>query len=195
MKNSYDSFTMKTRLFYSKLQDYIYFNSSKMMNKFENVDATIYGFELGGTVYFADTLYLDFGAAYQRGTKDKACEGQTNTNLADIPPLKGNAALNWNYSGDSMATAEVVAADKWRNIDDENGEQELDAWAVLNLKIDHRFSRNIGLIVGIDNVFDETYAVSNTYKDLTLLSVDPDADVMLMNEPGRYVYANVSYKF
>ncbi len=195
VKNSYDSFTMKTRLFYSKLKDFIYFNSSKMANKFENVDATLYGFELSGTWYLNDMLYLNFGAAAQRGTKDKACEGQTNTNLADIPPLKGNAALNWNYSGDSMATAEVVAADKWRNIDDENGEQVLDAWAVLNLKIDHRFSRNIGLIVGVDNVFDETYAVSNTYKDLTLLSVDPDADVMLMNEPGRYVYANVSYKF
>lgn len=195
MKNSYDAFEMKTRLFYSKLQDYIYFNSSKMEQKFENVNATLYGFELSGTWYMSDALYLDFGAAYQRGKKDKALEGQSNTNLADIPPLKGNAALNWNYSGDSMATAEVVAADKWRNIDDENGEQTLDAWAVLNLKIDHRFTRNIGLIVGIDNVFDETYAVSNTYKDLTLLSVDPDADVMLMNEPGRYFYANLSYKF
>ncbi len=195
MQNSYDTFEMRTRLFYSKLKDYIYFNSSKPVNKFENVDATIYGFELSGTWYMSDSVYLDFGAAWQRGTKDEALEGQTNTNLADIPPLKGNAALNWNYLGDSLATAEVVAADKWSEIDDENGEQELDAWAVLNLKIDHRFTRNIGLIAGVDNVFDATYAVSNTYKDLTLLSTDPDGNVMLMNEPGRYFYANLSYKF
>lgn len=196
MKNTYDAFNLKTRVFYSKLKDYIYFNSSKPTNTFENVNATIYGFEISGSWYMSESVYVDFGAAWQRGTKDDALTDQNNTNLADIPPLKGNVALNWNYGGDSLATAEVVAADKWREIDDENGEQKINAWAVLNLKVDHRFDRHFGLIVGVDNVFDETYAVSNTYRDLTLLSTStPDTDVMLLNEPGRYVYANVSYKF
>jgi len=195
MKNTYDAFHMKTRVFYSRLHNYIYFDSSKAANKFVNIDATIYGFELSGTWFMHDALYLDFGAAAQRGTKDEALPGQTDKDLADIPPLKGNVALNWNYGGDNLATAEVVAANKWSNYDADNGEQELDGWAVLNLRVDHSFDKNFGLIVGVDNVFDETYAVSNTYKDLTLLSVDPDADVMLMNEPGRYFYANLSYKF
>ena len=195
MNNTYDAFNLRTRVFYSRLKNYIYFDSSKTLNKFVNIDATIYGFELSGSWYMNNNVYLDFGAAAQRGTKDHALEGQTNTNLADIPPLKGNVALNWNYKGDSVATAEVIAANKWHNIDDQNGEQEIDGWAVLNLRLDHDFDNHFGLIVGVDNVFDETYAVSNTYKDLTLLSVDPNGDVMLMNEPGRYVYANLSYKF
>jgi len=195
MSNTYDAFNLRTRIFYSRLKNYIYFNSSETLNKFVNIDATIYGFELSGSWYMTDAVYLDFGAAAQRGTKDHALEGQTNTNLADIPPLKGNVALNWNYKNNSVATAEVIAANKWHNIDDQNGEQEIDGWAVLNLRVDHDFDNHFGLIVGIDNVFDETYAVSNTYKDLTLLSVDPNGDVMLMNEPGRYVYANLSYKF
>ena len=195
MNNTYDAFNLRTRVFYSRLKNYIYFDSSKTLNKFVNIDATIYGFELSGSWYMTNSVYLDFGAAAQRGTKDHALEGQTNTNLADIPPLKGNVALNWNYKGDSVATAEVIAANKWHNIDDQNGEQEIDGWAVLNLRLDHDFDNHFGLIVGVDNVFDETYAVSNTYKDLTLLSVDPNGDVMLMNEPGRYVYANLSYKF
>lgn len=195
MSNTYDAFNLRTRVFYSKLKNYIYFNSSETLNKFVNIDATIYGFELSGSWYMTDAVYLDFGAAAQRGTKDHALEGQTNTNLADIPPLKGNVALNWNYKNNSVATAEVIAANKWHNIDDQNGEQEIDGWAVLNLRVDHDFDSHFGLIVGVDNVFDETYAVSNTYKDLTLLSVDPNGDVMLMNEPGRYVYANLSYKF
>jgi iron complex outermembrane receptor protein len=42
-------------------------------------------------------------------------------------------------------------------------------------------------------VFDTKYAVSNTYKDLTLIA--GGGDVMLMNEPGRYFYANVKYSF
>ena len=195
IKNRYDALKIKTRLFYSKLTDYIYFNADRMTNKFENVDATIYGFELSGTIHASNSLFIDFAAAYQRGTKDRPLEGQTNTNLADIPPLKGNAALNWNFMNESVATVAVIAADKWRNIDDENGEQVLDAWAVLNLKVDHRYANGIGLAIGIDNLFNETYAVSNTYKDLTLLSVDPEGDVMLMNEPGRYLYANLSYHF
>ena len=195
MKNSYDAFTLKSSVFYSKLQNYIYFNSSKPVNKFENIDASIYGIDISGTWYAFGSFYVDFGAAYQRGRKDKALEGQTNTNLADIPPLKGNVALNWLYYEESVATLEFVAANKWSKIDDENGEQEIDAWSVVNLKIDHQFPYGFGLAIGVDNVLNETYAVSNTYKDLTLLSVDPNAEVMLMNEPGRYYYVNASYKF
>lgn len=197
MKNSYDAFTLKTRLFYSILKDYIYYNANTSIkeHKFENVDATIYGFDISGNWTLNDDVFMEFGAAYQRGQKDDALAGQSNTNLADIPPLKGNVALNWYYYQESLATFEVVAADKWREIDDENGEQQIDAWATVNLKADHKFDQNFGLVVGIDNLFDETYAVSNTYKDLTLLSVDPQGDVMLMNEPGRTFYANVSYTF
>ena len=196
MQNRYSAFNLKTRLFYSILKDYIYYNASKMANVFENIDATIYGFEIGGSWYMSDTVYLDFSAAYQRGEKDKALTGQTNTDLADIPPLKGNVAFNWNYSGNSLATAEVIAADKWRTIDDQNGEQPINAWAVLNLKVNHSFNNHFGLTVGAENLFDETYAVSNTYKDLTLLSTNtPDTNVMLLNEPGRYVYANLRYSF
>ena len=49
------------------------------------------------------------------------------------------------------------------------------------------------MIAGINNLFDETYAVSNTYKGLTL--VTGANGTMLMNEPGRNVYANVTYNF
>jgi iron complex outermembrane receptor protein len=195
MENRYDAFNLKTKVYYSKLEDYIYFNSTKPANKFVNIDASIYGIEISGTWYALESLYLDFGAAYQRGQKDHALEGQTNTNLADIPPLKGNVALNWLYYDESVATVEFVGADKWDEIDSDNGEQEIDAWGIVNLKVDHKFPYGFGLAVGVDNLFDETYAVSNTYKDLTLLSVDPDAEVMLMNEPGRYFYVNASYTF
>ncbi|MEJ2501456.1 MAG: TonB-dependent receptor plug domain-containing protein, partial [Campylobacterales bacterium] len=96
MKNTYDAFNLKTRMFYSKLQNYIYYNASQSANVFENIDATIYGFEISGSWYMSESVYVDFGAAWQRGTKDNALTDQNNTNLADIPPLKGNVAFNWN---------------------------------------------------------------------------------------------------
>jgi len=58
----------------------------------------------------------------------------------------------------------------------------------------HQVTERVLLTGGIDNVFDKTYAVSNTYKDLTLLTTG-GGDVMLLNEPGRYFYLNASYAF
>ena len=114
--------------------------------------------------------------------------------MADIPPFKLNAAVNYDYDSELNLRAEVIAANDWDNIDYENGEQKIDGYAVLNLKATKNFGKNIELTLGVDNVFDETYAVSNTYKDLVLLAV-PGNEVMLMNEPGRYFYTNLKYTF
>jgi iron complex outermembrane receptor protein len=185
---------LKPKIFYSWLGDFIVYNDSKMMRRFDNVDSTIYGFSIDGSYSFTEQLYLDFGLAYQRGEKDKAQPGQTDTDLPEIPPLKGTLSLNWSYMDDSLARAEVVASDSWTRYDADNGEQELGSWAILNLKVDHALTRNINVVLGVDNVFDDTYAVSNTYKDLTLLEAG-GGDVILMNEPGRYFYLNAAYSF
>lgn len=194
VENSYENLNIKTKLFYSWLKDYIYFNSGKSMNKFENIDATIYGLDIGGSYFMTDNVYLDFGLAYQRGEKDEPLVNQTDTDLAEIPPLKINLALNYDYMHNSTARAEVVAADDWDDFDADNGEQEIGSYAVLNLKVKHELNKSFEITAGVDNVFDKTYAVTNTYKDLTLL-FDGTGDVILMNEPGRYYYLNGTYKF
>lgn len=109
--------------------------------------------------------------------------------------MKLNAAVNYLYDDTLNFKAEVIAADEWSNYDKDNGEQELDAYAVLNLKGTKQFNKHFALTIGVDNVFDTTYATANTYKDLTLLGVSSSDDVMLLNEPGRYFYANLKYKF
>jgi len=203
MQNSYESFTLKTKLFYSILKNYIYYNSKATavqttptlytQNAFENIDATIYGFDITGSYYALDDLYVDFGIAYQRGEKDKPLAGQTDTDLAEIPPIKGNVALNYVYYQESTATVEFVGAGRWQHYDSDNGEQELSSWGIVNLKVDHKLPYGFGITAGVDNIMDKTYAVSNTYSDLTLLN--GGGDVMLMNEPGRYYYVNASYQF
>ncbi len=194
LENDWENLYLKAKVFYSWLGDFIFYNDSRMTGKFENMDATLYGFSLNGTWNFTEEVYLDFGLAYQRGKKDDPLSGQSGTDMPEIPPLKGNLALNWEYMPNSLARAELIASDKWSDYDGENGEQELDGWAVLNLNVRHQLTDRIVLIGGIDNVFDETYAISNTYKDLTLL-LDGTGEVMLMNEPGRYFYLNASYSF
>ncbi|MCD6653928.1 MAG: TonB-dependent receptor [Sulfurovum sp.] len=193
IEKKFENATFKGKVFYSMLKDFIAYNSSKTSEFFENVDATIYGLELSGTYVASESLYFDYGMSYQKGKKDDPLIGQTSTNLPEIPPLKLNAALNYLYDESLTFRAEVVASDEWSDYDYENGEQEIDAYAVLNLKGTKQLNKNLELTVGIDNVFDSTYATANTYEDLTLL--EAGEDIMLLNNPGRYVYTNIKFKF
>ncbi len=199
MEKKFDDATFKAKVFYSKLEDYIAYNSvfaaNPAIGQYENVDATIYGFELSGTYMATANLYFDYGMAYQKGEKDSPLTGQTGTDLPEIPPFKFNAVANYDWGESLTLRAEVVAANEWADIDYENGEQKLDAYTVLNLKGTKSFGKNFELIVGVDNVFDTTYAVTNTYQDLILMPTGPNDTVMLLNEPRRYVYTNLRYKF
>jgi len=106
----------------------------------------------------------------------------------------GTESINYDYDATLNLRAEVVAASRWDKADYENGEQELPGYAVLNLKGSKTFADHFELTLGVDNLLDKTYAISNTYKDLILLAT-PGNEVMLLNEPGRYLYANLRYTF
>jgi len=187
-EKKYENATVKVKAFYSRLNDFILYNNT--LSNFENVDAAIYGFELSGAYIATDAVYFDYGMAYQRGTKDN---DQADKDMPEIPPFKFNGAVNYDYDDTVRLKAEVIASDSWTDFDSDNGEQKLDAYAVVNLKGTKEFGKNFELTAGVDNLLDKTYAVSNTYKDLTLLTAGDE--VMLMNEPGRYIYTNIKYKF
>jgi len=195
VEKQFEDATFKAKVFYSQLDDFIAYNASKKMNKYENVDASIYGIEMSGTYIATESLYFDYGFAYQKGEKETALAGQSGTNMPEIPPFKYNLAANYDWDESFTLRAELVGSDTWSDFDVENGEQELDGFAILNLKITKRFAQNFELTIGVDNVFDTTYAASNTYKDLILLPTVGDNEVMLMNEQGRYAYTNLNYKF
>ena len=91
-----------------------------------------------------------------------------------------------------MRTATAAAA-PWSRYDFDNGEHRLDGYIVFDLKATKELGDGLELSFGVDNLFDNTYAVSNSYKDLTLLS--GGGDVMVLNEPGRYFYTQLKYKF
>ena len=191
-EKDFSNSTLNTKFFYSKLQDYIYYNGVKTGgNNFENIDATIYGAEVSGSYLASDRFSLDYGVAYTVGEKDDLPAGQTDKDLVDIAPIKMTLAANYELDS-STAKVELVARDGWDTIDSDNGEQELAGYTVVNLKWDKEVSNNVNITLGMDNVFDKTYAVSNTQKDLTLVGGD---ETMLLNEPGRYLYLNAKYQF
>ncbi len=201
IKKQYENANIKMKVFHSWLKDFIAYNASNTVlmmgnptpvNSFENVDAKVYGIEFSTFYAASDALSFDAGLAYQRGRKDTPLAGQTDRDLAEIPPLKANVAVNYDTDMTS-SKIEVIAADRWSNFDEDNGEQAISGYAIANIKWNRDLTNGFDITLGIDNVFDHTYAVSNTYQDLTLLS--GGTDIMLMNEPGRYIYANLRYRF
>lgn len=200
LEKQFENTFVKVKAFYSQLDNFIAYNSSNVnmmgapVNAYENVDATVYGFELSGSYVATEALYFDYGMAYQRGKKETPLTGQTDTDIPEIPPFKFNAAVNYDWDDTLNVRAELIASDAWTNYDSDNGEQELDAYGIVNLKASKQWN-GFTLTVGVDNLFDKTYAVSNTYNDLILLPTAANNYIMLMNEPGRYFYTNLQYKF
>ncbi|MDX4063916.1 TonB-dependent receptor [Aliarcobacter skirrowii] len=178
------NFNIKPKIFYSELKDYIY-NSSK----FENIDAKIYGADLSGYYYFTDDLSLDFALAYLKGEKDG---NYTDKDLAEIPPLKANFALNYEYKK-AKFKAEVIAVDRWDSYDSSAKEQEIAGYALMNLKYSQELFKNFELTLGVDNLFDKVYNSTNTYQDVRYVTVG--GDQILFNDPGRYGYINLKYSF
>jgi len=186
-----DSILLKVKLFYSDLGDYIVYNATTQ--RYVNTDATLYGLDISGTYFTSENTYVDYGISYQRGEKKEALVGQTDKDLAEIPPLKLNLALHYDYDDSLQMDVSAVYGAKWEHFDGDNGEVALDNYTVMNAKVSKTFAKHFELTMGIDNIFNETYALSNTYKDQTLIS--GGGDVMLMNEPGRYIYTNLKYTF
>lgn len=193
LKKTYATTTIKAKLFYSKLKDYIYFNAA-VKPSFLNIDAKIYGVELSGSSLITDRLSLDYSATYQKGKKDTPLEGQNDTNLADIAPLRANISADFEYDSTTSIKLGMMVSAKWNTLDADNGEQELPGYAIANLKIDKELNHNIKLTIGVDNLFNKAYTTSNTYNDLTLIAAGGGTKT-LTNEPGRYLYINCSYKF
>ncbi len=186
---------LKVKGFYSMLHNYIYIQKGKLLNAFHNVNATVYGAELSASYYPTDELTLDLGASYKLGNRKKSLAGQTGTNLANIAPLRGTLNLSYEYMNQSVASMGVRASETWKKYDGENGEQKLAAWAVLDMKVRHRFNKVFDFTLGANNLLNATYAQSNTYANLTLVTSGSTGKIMLLNEPGRYIYTNLNAKF
>ena len=189
-----DSFDFKLKTFYSMLKDYIYHHKGQLPNAFDNIDATIYGAEITSSYYATNELSVDASLSYKVGEKDEALAGQSDTNLADIAPLRASMYINYEYAPDSLVKLEALASDRWTDFDSDNGEQELAGWGIANLSVKHTLDKKFDFTVGVNNIFDATYAMSNTYSDITLIATGA-GDTILLNEPGRYFYTNMNLKF
>jgi iron complex outermembrane receptor protein len=188
-ENTTGNFHLRTTLFYSDLKDYIYAYDST----WANIDAKIYGGDISADYLLNNEWRIESGIAYQKGVKKEPGQiGDTDKDLAEIPPFKGRLALVMDDSINYLM-AEVITADN-QTIDSDNNEKEISGYGILNLKYGYDFRNGFSLMSGINNFFNRTYAVNNSYIGNQLIGFN-GTDPLVLNEPGRNFYATVSYKF
>lgn len=191
---------VKGTVFYSDLKDFIYqYKNGAATSTWTNIDARIVGFDLQADYLLNNDWRIESGIAYQKGSKKNTdqldnltAQIQTDKDLAEIPPMKGRIALVFDSEANYLMSEWIGA--RFQTIDSDNGEKEISGYGILNLKYGHDFQNGFSVMAGINNLFDRTYAVSNSYIGNELIA-DGGVDPLVLNEPGRNFYATVSYKF
>lgn len=180
-------------LFSADIKDYMLYNKSTGIR---NIDADTMGGELEMRWQIAEQWRLDGGLAAVYGqnvSDDKA--------LAQMPPLDGKLALNWQPNEDWSLTLLGRAVAEQDRVDVGSGsaagqdQGETPGFFTMNLSLAWQFSEGGQLSAGIDNLFDTYY-----YEHLSK-SVPADmADIGYeqtgrIPEPGRAFWISISYNF
>lgn len=192
-------FTIKPTVFYSRLTNYITVHKQVRLaalpyvtnpaaRSFENVNARMYGGELSYSVGISRAVLFSGGVSYARGTKEARPDaGIFDRDLAEQPPLKSRAALRYGNRR-FFAEASVLAARAQNRVDSDLAEQRTPGYAVVNFVAGVHLER-LNVSVGVDNLFDRLYYDHFSYQR------DPFRTGARVPDPGRSLFANVSYAF
>ncbi len=184
---------LQAKVFYSDLKDYIYQEErTPGTTSWTNIDAHIFGGDIKALVDIVHGFSVEGAMACQRGEKNSQPNYNYDDNLAEIPPLKTKLALHYENIG-FFGVMEWIHSNKYSHPDIDAGEKELPAWNVINIRAGYTFNEYLALNLGVDNLFNAAYAVANSYE---LDPLTPGAPhVAIVNEPGRFYYASVSFSF
>lgn len=195
-----DRLTLRVKGFYSRLDNFIYQQNDSGVKTFSNINAYIVGADSTVDFKLDYGFILQGGISYQLGRKRSQPAGNDDKNLAEIAPIRTKLALTYEDEG-FFATYEWVHSEKNNRIDRGGGERPLKGWDVFHFRAGYQFKQEqepsllsgLSLNFGIENMFDKRYAVANSYEyDPT----DPGgANVRVVNEPGRFIYGSLSYRF
>ncbi|MBI5461293.1 MAG: TonB-dependent copper receptor [Gammaproteobacteria bacterium] len=153
---------------------------------YRNVDARLYGTELGAARTWATVWQSRATLAYVHGQNRSDAHA-----LAQIAPLELGLELRyarsaWDFGG------RLRVVDKQNRVDDDSttgsglDSGETSGFAVLDLSGRYALSKQVDVKLGVDNVFDRSYAEHLNRAN------DFDPTVVQINEPGRNVWLRLS---
>lgn len=144
--------------------------------------------EFSLTCPFTDRLFATVSGSYTRGTKDTdPAAGITSPNVAEIPPASGTVSLRYDRAV-VFAEAQGVFTAPQDRVDTDLQEVPATGYSVLNLRVGGQ-KQSLRLTIALDNVFNRLYVNYNSFQR------DPYRTGVRVREPGRNLYANLSYRF
>jgi iron complex outermembrane receptor protein len=156
---------------------------------FANVDATLTGGELRASLPLVrGRVFVSGDLSYVRGEQEgDPGRGIEPGPLAEMPPLRGRAAVRYD-DGRVFASVEGVFAADQERVDPSLNETRTPGYGVLNATAGLRRGR-LQATVGLTNAFDRSYAEHLSYQR------DPFRSGTRVPEPGRSLFANASLRF
>ena len=159
------AFKLTPELFYRDVNDFIQgvpstnmtanmyalMMSGKLPLQYANVDAELYGFDMGYEWQIAQFWLLRGNLSYVRGKRT-----DLDDNLYRIAPL--SSFLELIYVRDRFfLSAGSVAAARQDKVAEYNDEQESAGWGIVNLRAGIELSDIFTLSMGVENLFDKVY--------------------------------------
>jgi iron complex outermembrane receptor protein len=160
-----ERFAISPQAYYRDVQDYIQgvpattmpanmlasMMSGQGALQFQNVEAEIYGLDLGWRFSLSERLHLDGNASYSRGRRTDVSD-----NLYRLAPPNGSIALNFVDDAWS-ARGEIIAYDRQDKVSEYNGEQVTAGYAIVNGLLTWNALPSLRLELQASNLFDTGY--------------------------------------
>jgi len=175
----FENIKLNSTVFYNDVKDYIQStkvadpdDASATLNQNQNIgEVELSGLELEATAYLLDCL--ETGANY---TYTHADNESTDAEIIDVPKHKIGAWLR--YLIWAGLSAQVDGEYNSERYSEDDGSRVADAFTVINTKLGYKFTNGLYAEAGVDNVFDEDYALQEGYP-----------------EAGRTYFVNLRYIF
>jgi iron complex outermembrane receptor protein len=160
-----DRFSISPQAYFREVRDYIQSVPATVMPanmlammmsgngalQFDNVDAEIYGVDLGWRYSLTERLGVEGSASYTRGHRTDVSD-----NLYRLPPLNASVALNF-VDGAWALRGEIVAFDSQDRVSAYNGEQATAGYGVVNAGFSWSANPRVRFDVEASNLFDRGY--------------------------------------
>jgi iron complex outermembrane receptor protein len=175
--------------YYNRVDDYILRYKDSGVDRYQNVDAEIYGAELDYQYPINRQWLIKGSMSYTVGHNR-----DNDQPLSRISPLSAQLqALYATASWDAGVVGRLVAAQNDVCLATSScaglDVTETPGYAVADLFVNYRFSPSISVAAGVDNVFDKTYRNHESRDDVF------DPAPIQVNEPGRSVWLKLTGRF
>ncbi len=125
--------------------------SGRLPLQYANVDAKLYGLDMGYEFEINSTWLLRGNLGYVRGKRTDVSE-----NLYRIAPLSSFVELTYQRENYFIAM-ESVAASRQNKVSVYNDEKPSAGWGILNLRGGYSFGKSLDIDLGVENIFNKAY--------------------------------------